>query len=222
MKKKVLVSWSTGKDSAWALHVPRSDSAIEVRGLFSTLSRRFCRVSMHATRKELLCRQAKETGLPVRAIELPYPCANKQYEAAMDDLIKETNDKGIDGIAFGDIYLADVKHYREKQLGDKGIEPIFPLWGNPSVELAERMLATGLEAYVSSVDLKKLPLSFVGRRWSHEFVKELPEGIDPCGEKGEFHTVVVDGPMFGNRIEVEPGEVVQRNGFAYDDIRAVR
>lgn len=218
MRKKTLLSWSSGKDSAWALYVLRQNSAVEVVGLFSVLNERFNRVSMHSTRADLLHRQAEAAGLPLHTINLPDPCTNEQCNAIMGEFVAEVAAKGTEYIAFGDLFLEDVRQYREKQLKGTGIDPLFPLWRVPTVELAERMLAAGLEAYISSVDLKKLPASFAGRRWSRDLLKELPAGVDLCGENGEIHTIVVDGPMFEERIEVEVGEVVQRNGFAYADV----
>jgi len=218
VRKKTLLSWSSGKDSAWALFVLRQDPAVEVVGLFSVLNERFNRVSMHATRAELLCRQADAAGLPLHTINLPDPCTDEQCDAIIGEFVAEFATRGIECMAFGDLFLEDVRQYREEQLSGTGIEPLFPLWRIPPVELAERMLAAGLEAYISSVDLKKLPASFAGRRWSRDLLKELPMGIDPCGENGEMHTIVVSGPMFEKRIEVGVGEVVQRNGFAYADV----
>jgi uncharacterized protein (TIGR00290 family) len=218
VKKRTLLSWSTGKDSAWALHVLRRDPAIEVVGLLSTLNERFNRVSMHSTRAELLCRQGEAAGLPLHTINLPDPCTNEQCDVIMGKFMAGLPAKGIEGIAFGDLFLEDVRQYREKQLAGTGIEPVFPLWRAPTEKLAEEMLSAGVEAYISSVDLKKLPAGFAGRRWSRDLQKELPTGVDPCGENGEFHTIVVGGPMFGGRIRVDIGDVVQREGFAFADI----
>ncbi|MBN1670568.1 MAG: adenine nucleotide alpha hydrolase [Kiritimatiellae bacterium] len=217
-RKQVLLSWSSGKDSAWALHLLRRDPAVEVVGLFSVLNARFNRVSMHATRADLLRRQAQAAGLPLETIKLPDPCTMEQCDAVMGEFVAGCAAKGIERMAFGDLFLEDVRGYREKQMAGTGIEPLFPLWGMPSAELAEGMLAAGLVAYLSSVDLKKLPVSFAGRRWSHELLRELPAGVDPCGENGELHTVVAAGPMFAAPIAVEVGEIVERNGFAYADI----
>jgi uncharacterized protein (TIGR00290 family) len=220
--KKTLLSWSSGKDSAWALHILRQDPTVKVVGIFSVLNERFNRVSMHSTRMELLCRQAEATGLPLHTINLPDPCTNEQCDAIMGEFVADVADKGTECIAFGDLFLEDVRQYREKQLKGTGIEPLFPLWRVPTTELAEQMLAAGLEAYISSVDLSKLPVSFAGRRWSRTLLKELPAGVDPCGENGEIHTIVVGGPMFEKCIEVEVGEVVRRNGFGYADVIPIR
>jgi uncharacterized protein (TIGR00290 family) len=218
MKRRTLLSWSSGKDSAWALHVLRRDPTIEVVGLFSLLNERFNRVSMHATRTELLSRQAEAAGLVLDTINLPDPCTDEQCDVIMGEFVAGLAARGIEGIAFGDLFLEDVRQYREKQLRGTGIDPLFPLWRVPTEDLAEEMLAAGLAAYISSVDLKKLPASFAGRRWSGDLLKELPTGVDPCGENGEFHTIVVGGPMFAKRIEVDVRDVVQQNGFAYADI----
>ncbi len=218
MRKKTLLSWSSGKDSAWALHVLRQDPTIEVAGLFSVLNERYNRVSMHATRAVLLRQQAEAAGLTLHTINLPAPCASEQYDAIMGASVAGFAANGIDCMAFGDLFLEDIRQYREERLKDTGITPLFPLWQIPTTELAEQMLAAGLEAYISSVDLTKLPASFAGRRWTSDLLQELPPGIDPCGENGEMHTIVVGGPMLKQRIAVEVGEVVQRDGFAYADI----
>ncbi len=218
MRKKTLLSWSSGKDSAWSLYVLRQDPAIEVVGLFSVMNEQANRVSMHATREVLLQRQARAAGLALETIYLPDPCTMELSNTVMGEFVARVAARGIDCIAFGDLFLEDIRQYREEQLKSTGIEPLFPLWQIPTVKLAEEMLAAGLEAYISSVDLKKLPAGFVGRQWTRELLKELPAGVDPCGENGEFHTIVVNGPMFEKRIEVEVGEVVQRTGFAYVDI----
>jgi len=218
MRKKTLLSWSSGKDSAWSLHVLRQDPAIEVVGLFSVMNEQANRVSMHATRERLLFLQAEAAGLALETIYLPDPCTLGQSNAIMGEFVAGLTAQGIACIAFGDLFLEDIRQYREEQLKSTAIEPLFPLWRIPSVELAEEMLTAGLEAYVSSVDLKKLPVRFVGCQWTRELLKELPAEVDPCGENGEFHTIVVNGPMFEKRIEIEVGEVVQRTGFAYADI----
>jgi uncharacterized protein (TIGR00290 family) len=218
MKKKTILSWSSGKDSAWALCVLPRDPTIEVVGLFSVLNERFNRVSMHSTRAELLRQQAEAACLALDTIGLPDPCTNEQSDARVGEFVAGIAAKGIRGIAFGDLFLEDVRQYRERQLAGTGIEPLFPLWKVPTVDLAEEMLHAGLEAYISSVDLKKLPAGFAGRLWSRDLLKEFPSEVDPCGENGEFHTVVVGGPMFEKRIKVDVGDVVQRDGFAYADI----
>jgi uncharacterized protein (TIGR00290 family) len=216
--KKTLLSWSSGKDSAWVLHLLRQDSAIDLVGLFTAVNQKYNRASMHATRSEMLQRQAAAADLPLQTINLPDPCTNEQYDAVMRDFVTESITKGIQCVAFGDLFLEDVRKYREKQLEGTGLEPLFPLWGLPTGELADEMLSAGLEAYVSSVDLKKLPAHFVGRKWSRDLIAEFPQGVDPCGENGEFHTIVAGGPMFAMPISVKVGETVERDGFAYADI----
>jgi len=218
MRRKTLLSWSSGKDSAWSLYLLRQDPAIEVIGLFSVMNEQANRASMHATRERLLFLQAEAAGLALETINLPDPCTMEQSDAIMGEFVAGVAARGIACIAFGDLFLEDIRQYREEQLKSTGIEPLFPLWRIPSIELADEMLTAGLEAYISSVDLQKLPVSFTGRRWSRGLLEELPAGVDPCGENGEFHTIVVNGPMFEKRIEVAVGEIVQRNGFAYADI----
>ena len=218
MKKRTLLSWSSGKDSAWSLHALRQNPEIEVVGLFSTLNAHYDRVAMHATRSELLRRQADAASLPLYTIGLPDPCTNEQYTIIMGTFVDSLSGMGVEQIAFGDLFLEDIRQYRETQLAGTGITPIFPLWRIPTPELASTMLDGGLEAYISCVDLAKLPAELAGRRWSRELLRELPEGTDPCGENGEMHTVVVDGPMFDKGINVTIGETVRRDGFAYADI----
>ncbi|HEY6000899.1 MAG TPA: ATP-binding protein [bacterium] len=216
--RRTLLSWSSGKDAAWALHVLRDDPAIEVAGLFTVVNERHGRAAMHATRVELLERQAGAVGLPLRTIPIPDPCTDEQYRAAMGGFVATCVAEGVACMAFGDLFLQDVRTYRETQLAGTGIEPIFPLWGIPTAELAQRMLDAGLAAYVSCVDLAKLPADFAGRRWSRELLSALPPGCDPCGENGELHTVVVDGPMFRHAVPVAIGERLERAGFAFADI----
>jgi len=218
MKKKTLLSWSSGKDSAWALHLLQQNPRIELLGLFTVINQKYSRVSMHATRLEMLQRQAEAVGLPIAAISLPDPCTNEQCDAIMRHFVTESASKRIECMAFGDLFLNDIRQYRENQLRGTGIEPIFPLWGTPTGELAEQMLSAGLEAYVSSVDLKKLQSRFAGRKWSRELIAEFPRDCDPCGENGEIHTVVVGGPIFQKAVPTIVGEIVERNGFAYADI----
>ncbi|MGD0819253.1 MAG: ATP-binding protein [Desulfomonilia bacterium] len=218
MKKKTLLSWSSGKDSAWALHLLQQDPQIELLGMFTVMNQKYSRVSMHATRLEMLQRQAEAVGLPIQTISLPDPCTNEQYDAIMRHFVTESVNKGIECMAFGDLFLEDVRKYRENQLKGSGIDPLFPLWGIPTSDLAEQMLSAGLEAYVSSVDLKKLPSRFAGQKWSRDLIVEFPKDCDPCGENGEIHTVAVGGPMFRKTVLVKVGDVVNRKGFAYADI----
>jgi uncharacterized protein (TIGR00290 family) len=216
--RKTLLSWSSGKDSAWALHRLRQDPGVRLAGLFTTLNERYDRVSMHATSATMLRRQAASIGLALREIRLPDPCPMESYSEIMQRFVTECVRDGIERIAFGDLFLEDIREYREKQLAGTGIEPVFPLWGIPTRDLAEQMLAARVAAYVSSVDLKKLPARLAGRRWTRDLLAELPPQCDPCGENGEIHTVVVDGPMFAQPIPARVGDIVQRDGFAYADI----
>ena len=218
MKKRTLLSWSSGKDCAWALHLLQQNPGIDLVGLFTVMNQKYNRVSMHATRLEMLERQADAVGLPLQTINLPDPCTNEQCDEIMRQFVMESAAKGIECMAFGDLFLEDIRKYRENQLKGTGIEPVFPLWAIPTGELAEQMLSAGLDAYVSSVDLKKLPSRFAGLKWSREMLKAFPKGTDPCGENGEIHTIVVGGLMFRKPITVSVGEIVERDGFAYADI----
>jgi len=219
--KRTLLSWSSGKDSAWALHVLRQDPEIELAGLFTTVNAKHQRVAMHAVRLRLLELQAEAVGLPLRVLEIPDPCSNERYEAVMRQFIDEAIGQGVQCMAFGDLFLQDVREYREKQLLPTGITPLFPLWNKPTHELAAEMLAGGLRAFVTCVDPRKLPRGCVGREWSKAFLDELPPAVDPCAENGEFHTVVVDGPMFRRPIPVQIGETVERDGFLFADVMPV-
>ncbi|HQO81414.1 MAG TPA: adenine nucleotide alpha hydrolase [Deltaproteobacteria bacterium] len=216
--KKTLLSWSSGKDSAWALHVLRRDPAVEIAGMFTVISDRSDRVSMHSTRAGLLRDQADAAGMALRIVRIPDCCTNEQYDAVMARFTAECAQEGIECMAFGDLSLEDVRRYRERRLKGTGIAPLFPLWGADTLELAEEMLAAGLETYISCVDLDRLPAGFAGRIWTRDLIGELPPGADPCGENGEFHTIVTAGPMFGRRIRVDIGGIVLRDGFAYADI----
>jgi uncharacterized protein (TIGR00290 family) len=218
MKRRTLLSWSSGKDSAWALHLLRQDPGIDLLGLFTVMNEKFDRVSVHSTRRELLQRQADAVGLPLQTINLPDPCTNEQCDTIMREFVMESAAQGVQCMAFGDLFLEDVRKYREDQVSGTGIDPVFPMWGIPTRKLAEQMLSAGLDAYVSSVDLKKLPARFAGKKWSRELISELPQDVDPCGENGEIHTIAVGGPMFRRPISITVGETVERNGFAYADI----
>jgi uncharacterized protein (TIGR00290 family) len=218
MKKRTLLSWSSGKDSAWALHVLRKDPEIDILGLFSVTNQTYGRVSMHAARLELVQHQAEAVGLPLQIISIPHPCSNDQCDAIMQTFIEESLAREIECMAFGDLFLEDVRKYRKNQLHGTGIVPIFPLWDIPTRALAEHMLSSGVEAYISSVDLKKAPADLAGRLWCKQLLTELPASIDPCGEHGEFHTIVVGGPFFRSPIGVHIGETVEREGFIFADI----
>ncbi len=215
---KTLLSWSTGKDSAWSLHVLRQQPDIEVVGLFTTVNAAFDRVAMHAVRRKLLEAQAEAAGLPLSVIEIPWPCPNEAYEAAMGAFVAEQTARGIEAMAFGDLFLEDIRAYRETKLAGSGIKPIFPLWGRETGALAREMIAGGLKARLTCVDPKKLPPSFAGRAFDAALLADLPEGIDPCGENGEFHSCVFAGPMFAHDIDVRLGPIEDRDGFVFADL----
>jgi uncharacterized protein (TIGR00290 family) len=215
---KTLLSWSTGKDSAWSLHVLRRTPGIEVAGLFTTVNAAFDRVAMHAVRRALLEAQAAAAGLPLHVIEIPWPCPNEAYEARMGAFVAEQMARGVVAMAFGDLFLEDIRAYREQKLAGTGIAPLFPLWGRDTAVLAEEMIAGGLEAHLTCVDPRKLPAHFAGRAFDHALLAELPEGVDPCGENGEFHTCVSAGPMFSAAIAVRRGVVEARDGFVFADL----
>ena len=215
-KKRVVVSWSSGKDSAWTLHRLRHRSDIEVVGLITTVNQAFDRVAMHSTRVAVLEAQAAAAGLPLRKISLPWPCSNEQYESCMGECVRALRAEGVQAVAFGDLFLEDIRQYREKQLAGTGIEPMFPLWLEPTDKLAQEMIAGGLKAKLVCIDPKKLDATFAGREFD-DSLRELPAGVDPCGENGEFHTCVYAGPMFGREIPVKVGEIVQREGFVFAD-----
>ena len=219
MHKKTWLSWSSGKDSAWALHVLRQSGEHEVTGLFTTINAAFQRVAMHAVRVELLKRQAETVGLPLHLIEIPYPCSDEQYDYAMTDFVMLARNNGVQCMAFGDLYLQDIRRYREERLQGTGIEPIFPLWDKPTRALLEEMLAGGLRACLTCIDPRVLPAGFAGRELTLALVDSMPSGIDPCGENGEFHTFVFDGPMFAQPLDIEMGEVLERDGFVFADCR---
>ena len=218
MLYRVLLSWSLGKDSAWALHVLRNDPQVEVVGLLSTVNTAYGRVAMHSTRLELLRAQAQAVGLPLHIVPLPWPCSNEVYEAAMRKAIEDALEHGVTHIAFGDLFLEDVRAYRVKQLEGSGLEPLFPIWHEPTGPLARRMIDAGLQAVITCIDPKKLPRSFAGRRFDHALLDELPQGVDPCGENGEFHTCVLAGPMFREPLHAAVGETVERDGFVFVDL----
>ena len=215
--KRVLLSWSSGKDSAWALHVLRHDAEIEVCGLLTTIYGDYERVAMHGTRRSVLEAQARAAGLPLWVVPLPWPCSNATYEGLMSEVCSRAVSEWIDAVAFGDLFLEDVRAYREKQLAPTGLKPLFPLWGIPTAELAREMIAAGLRARVTCLDPKALPASFVGREFDENLLRDLPAGADPCAERGEFHTCAYAGPMFGEPLRLEAGEVVTRDGFVFAD-----
>ncbi|MGA7857502.1 MAG: ATP-binding protein [Terracidiphilus sp.] len=217
--KRVLLSWSSGKDSAWALHLLRSQPDIEVVGLLTTLNSEFQRVAMHGTRRSIAEAQARAAELPLWIVPLPWPCPNEVYERLMAEVCTRAVNEHVDAIAFGDLFLADVRAYREAQLKPTGLEPLFPLWEIPTQQLARQMIGGGLRARLACVDTKQLPESFAGREFDSALLRDLPAAVDPCGEQGEFHTCVYAGPMFAAPLHLEAGEVVNRDGFVYADFQ---
>jgi uncharacterized protein (TIGR00290 family) len=216
--RRVAISWSSGKDSAWSLHLLRQDPTVEVVALFTTLNEQFDRVAMHAVRREFLELQAESVGVPLWTVPLPWPCSNEHYEARMRDLCIRAVSEGVEAMAFGDLFLADIRSYREKQLAGTGLQPLFPVWQIPTADLARTMIASGLRAKITCVDPKVLPAEFAGRDFDSQFLADLPSGIDPCGENGEFHSFVYDGPGFRQPINVSVGEIVERDGFVFADL----
>jgi uncharacterized protein (TIGR00290 family) len=216
--KKILLSWSGGKDSAWALHLLREMGEFKVSGLLTTVNEQLRRVAIHGFREELLELQAERTGLPLWKIDLPFPCTNEEYEARMAVACARAAREGFEGVAFGDLFLEEIKAYRVAKLAGTGLQPIFPLWGLPTAALAEEMIAAGLRARLTCVDPKKVPANFAGREWDAKLLRELPVGIDPCGENGEFHSFAWAGPMFSKEIDVKTGERIERDGFVYADL----
>ena len=218
MAKKTLLSWSSGKDSAWTLHVLRQRSDVEVVGLMTTMNQVYQRIAIHAVRLELLQLQAEAAGLPLHLIDLPCPCTNAQYEQAMSGFIQQSQRDGIECIAFGDLFLADIKAYREEKLSGTGIAPLFPIWQTPTDALAKEMISSGLRAVVTCVDPKYLTAGFAGREFDEQLLSDLPGEVDPCGERGEFHTFAFAGPMFNRPVPVAVGDIVEREGFVYADV----
>jgi len=217
-RPKALLAWSSGKDSAWTLHVLRQQGEVDVVGLLTTVNRSFDRVAMHAVRRDLLVAQAAAVGLPLLTVEIPYPCSNDEYEAAMAAAIGRARGDGVTAVAFGDLFLEDVRRYREDRMRGSGLTPLFPIWGIPTDALARRMVGAGLRARLTCVDPKKLPASFAGRDFDAALLDDLPRGVDPCGERGEFHSFAYDGPMFERAVGIQAGEVVERDGFVFADL----
>ena len=222
-RPRVLLAWSSGKDSAWALHVLRAAAAAdpgapEVVGLLTTVNAIHARVAMHAVRRELLERQAAAVGLPLTAVGIPWPCPDGEYERVMRAAMEAARAEGVTHVAFGDLYLEEVRRYREERLAGTSIAPLFPLWGRPTRALAEEMIAGGLVAHLTAVDPARIPSELAGRRFDAALLAELPAGADPCGENGEFHTFVSGGPMFGRTIPVRAGPVVERDGVVFADL----
>jgi uncharacterized protein (TIGR00290 family) len=216
---KILLSWSTGKDSAWTLHVLRQQG-MPPAALLTTLNAVHDRVAMHAVRTEVLALQAAAAGLPLRTVLIPSPCSNALYEERMGAAVSQAVADGFTHVAFGDLFLEDIRAYREERLEGTGLEPLFPLWNRPTHALAREMLAGQLKAYVTCVDPRAVDRSFAGRLFDERMLGDLPPGVDPCGERGEFHTCVTAGPMFSSELAVKAGAVVERDGFVFADILA--
>jgi len=220
VKLRALLAWSSGKDSAWTLQVLRRHSDIQVVGLLTTFNQAADRVAMHAVRRELVEAQAAAVGLPLWPVFLPWPCSNEAYEARMRSAITAAGEQGIQRIAFGDLFLTDVRAYRERQMAGTGIEPLFPLWRTPAdtPALAREMLAAGLRAVITCVDPAQLDGGFIGRPFDESLLAELPPRVDPCGERGEFHTFCCAGPMFTAPLPIRVGDLIRRDGFHFADV----
>jgi uncharacterized protein (TIGR00290 family) len=218
-RTKALLAWSSGKDSAWTLHVLRREHPeVEVVGLLTTVNQAFDRVAMHAVRRELLASQAAAVGLPLMTVAIPYPCSNAEYEAAMEAALERARADGITAVAFGDLFLEDVRRYREDRMRGTGLTPLFPIWGIPTDVLARLMIDGGLRARLTCVDPRKLPAAFAGRDFDAALLADLPPDVDPCGERGEFHSFTYAGPMFERPVAIRSGEVVEREGFVFADL----
>jgi uncharacterized protein (TIGR00290 family) len=220
--KRVLVSWSSGKDSAWLVHVLRQTAGVEIGGLLTTINEAANRVAMHAVRTELLEAQAAALGLPLHKIFIPSPCPNDVYERAMAAAVAEAVAEGFTHAAFGDLFLEDVRRYREEKLAGSGLVPMFPLFGADTATLAAEMVASGLRARITCVNPNVLDASFVGREFDATLLRDLPGSVDPCGERGEFHSFAYAGPMFSRPVPIEGGVVVERDGFVFADLLICR
>lgn len=218
MREKALIAWSSGKDAAWALHRARLTGSYEVIGALTTLTGNFDRVSMHGVRREILEAQLQAAGLPLLPVTIPYPCPNEIYEQRMAEALHVAREQGVTKIIFGDLFLEDIRAYREEKLRGTGIEAVFPLWGMPTDVLAQEMIAGGLQARIVTLDPNKVPRELAGRVFDAGLLAALPKEVDPCGENGEFHTCVTGGPMFQKNIKVQGGEVVERDGFVFADL----
>ena len=217
-RERALLSWSSGKDSAWALHLLRQSAEVEVVGLLTTINQVADRVAMHAVRSEVLRAQADAVGLPLFPVPIPSPCSNAEYEAAMSGAVERARADGISVMAFGDLFLEDIRDYRVAKLAGTGLRPIFPVWGMPTHALARQMISEGLRARLTCVDPRQLSAKLVGREFDARLLDELPKDVDPCGERGEFHTFAYAGPMFRCPVAIESGEIVERDGFAFADL----
>jgi uncharacterized protein (TIGR00290 family) len=220
--KRMLLSWSSGKDSAWCLHLLRQQNEYEIVGLLTTFNQKANRVAMHAVRRSLVEAQAKAAGIPLWDVDLPWPCSNADYDCIMKKACQAAVRAGIDHIAFGDLFLADIRAYREKQLENSGLQPIFPLWGMPTRALAHSMIKSGVRAKLTCVDPKLLAPELVGREFDEQLLSDFLPQVDPCGENGEFHTFAYAGPVFQRDLSVEVGEIVSRDGFVFADLSLSR
>ena len=215
---KCLVSWSSGKDSAWTVHALRARGDVEIGALLTTINAPAQRVAMHAVRVDLLQAQADSLGVPLWQLPIPSPCSNDEYERAMEAAVGRAVADGFTHAAFGDLFLEDIRRYREERLAGSGLTPLFPLFGVDTTDLAREMVASGLRARLTCVDPRTLDRRFAGREFDRSFLAELPKDVDPCGERGEFHTFAYDGPMFARPIPVDTGEIVERDGFVFTDL----
>ncbi|MFN2448342.1 MAG: ATP-binding protein [Candidatus Baltobacteraceae bacterium] len=219
MRRKAIVAWSSGKDSAFALYETLREGAYDVAGIMTTVTPAFGRISVHGVRRELLAQQAACLGLASTEVSIPYPCPNAAYESAMAGAFAAARDElGVSHVIFGDLYLADIRAYRERQMSAVGLTPVFPLWMRDTRALAHAMFAAKFEAQVVAVDAARLDASFAGRAFDAQLLHDLPAGIDPCGENGEFHTFVTAAPIFARRVSVRAGGVVLRDGAYYADL----
>lgn len=216
--KRVILSWSSGKDSAWALHVLRHVPDVRILALVTTFNQSANRVAMHAVRRALVEAQAERAGLPLWPVELPWPCPNAVYEDLMATICQRAVADQVTEIAFGDLFLQDVRDYRERQLRETGLAPLFPIWHLPTDELAREMLQAGVKAKVTCLDPAKLDRSFAGREFNKDLLELLPSAVDPCGENGEFHTFVYDSPVFSSPISIRIGQTIERDGFVFTDV----
>jgi uncharacterized protein (TIGR00290 family) len=217
-KPKAYVSWSSGKDCAFALWEAQRAGDLDICGLLTTTNEAVGRVAMHGTRNELMRRQAEAVGLPVLEVGLPWPCSNEDYASRMLAACDTMKAQGVSHVVYGDLFLEDIRAYRDEKMSQAGLTAVYPLWKRDTRQLARDMIASDLKTVVVCIDPKKLDPSFAGRWFDEAFLNELPDGIDPCGENGEFHTCVVDGPMFSAPIGVEVGDTVERDGFVYADV----
>ena len=217
-RPKTVVSWSSGKDSAYALHEARQSGELDIVGALTTVTSEYSRVSMHGVRETLLDKQCAELGLPCHKVRIPTPCSNDVYERELALALNELHRQGADAVIFGDLFLEDVRSYREKQLAEIGMRAVFPLWKRDTHLLAKQMISAGIVATITCADPRALDVSFAGRRFDHRLLEELPAEVDPCGENGEFHTVVTGGPMFRQNIATRVGDIVERDGFVFADV----